>query len=128
THYAKFASDKSLCAEMIAELQDTKKQSPVHLAYLGSLQAIWANHVFSPIAKLNTFREGKQHIEQAIKSEPDLVELRFIRLSVQQNAPAFLGYKSNIREDTQFIMDHRHQIKSARVRQNIESLLRLKVD
>lgn len=48
------------------------------MAYLGGLQTIWANHVFSPISKLNTFKEGKKNIEQAIKKEPENVELRFI--------------------------------------------------
>jgi len=94
------------------------------LAYLGGLQTIWANHVFSPISKLNTFKEGTKNIESAIKKEPNNVELRFIRLSIQKNISAFLGYKSNIKEDTQFIKDNRQQITSMDVQKNIGELLK----
>lgn len=123
-NYNKLVSDKELCEKMIAELTETKNNSVTHMAYLGGAQTIWANHVFSPISKLNTFKEGKKNIEQAIKKEPDNVELRFIRLSVQKNAPSFLGYKSNINEDTEFIKKNRNQISSDILLKNIGTLLK----
>lgn len=123
-NYNKLVSDKGLCEKMIAELAETNNNSATHLAYLGALQTIWANHVFSPISKLNTFKEGKKNIELAIKKEPDNVELRFIRLSVHKNAPPFLGYKSNINEDTEFIKENHHQIGSEILQKNIETLLK----
>lgn len=123
-NYSKVVSDKELCETMIEELAKKKNSSSTHLAYLGALQTIWANHVFNPISKLNTFKEGKKNIEQAIKKEPTNVELRFIRLSVQKNAPSFLGYKSNINEDTEFIKENHHQIGSEILRKNIETLLK----
>lgn len=123
-NYNKLVSDKELCEKMIAELTETKNNSATHMAYLGGLQTIWANHVFSPISKLNTFKEGKKNIEQAIKKEPENVELRFIRLSVQKNAPSFLGYKSNINEDTEFIKKNRNQISSDILLKNIGTLLK----
>jgi hypothetical protein len=123
-NYNKVASDKKLCKVMISELEKTKDNSATHLAYLGASQTIWANHVFSPISKLNTFKLGKENIEKAIETEPDNVELRFIRLSIQKNAPGFLGYKSNLKEDTEFIQENRNQIESEIVQQNIETLFK----
>jgi len=123
-NYNKVVSDKELCKKMIKELAETKNSPATHLAYLGALQTIWANHVFSPISKLSTFKKGKKNIEQAIKKEPDNVELRFIRLSVQKNAPSFLGYKSNINEDTEFIKKNRQRIGSKIVHKNINTLLK----
>lgn len=123
-NYSKLVSDKGLCKKMIAEFAEAKNNSATHLAYLGGLQTIWANHLFSPISKFHTFKEGKKNIEQAIKKEPDNVELRFIRLSVQKNAPSFLRYKSNINEDTEFINENRHQIGSEILQKNIETLLK----
>ena len=123
-NYNKLVSNKELCEKIIAELTETKDNSAPHMAYLGGVQTIWANHVFSPISKLNTFKEGKKNIEQAIKKEPDNVELRFIRLSVQKNAPSFLGYKSNINEDTEFIKKNRNQISSDILLKNIGTLLK----
>lgn len=122
-NYYKVVSDKKMCKQMITELEKTKNNSATHLAYLGGLQTIWSNHVFSPISKLNTFKEGKKNIEQAIENEPNNAELRFIRLSVQKNAPSFLGYKSSINEDTEFIKKNTDQISSDILHKNIKTLL-----
>ena len=122
-NYDKAVTDKKLCSQMIEDLKEAE-QTPLFLAYLGALQTIWANHIFSPISKLNTFNKGKKNIEQAIKKEPKNVELRFIRLSVQKNAPSFLGYYSNIKEDMQFIKNNRSGIKSEILNKHIEPLLK----
>lgn len=122
--YNKLASDKELCKKMISELTNAKDHSATHLGYLGGLQTIWAKYVFSPMSKLNTFNKGKKNIEQAIKKEPNNVELRFIRLSVQKNAPSFLGYNSNIKEDIQFIKNNRSEIKSETLNKHMEPLLK----
>lgn len=124
SNYDKVVSNKNLCKRTIAELTEAKNVSATHLAYLGGLQTIWANHVFNPFSKLNTFKQGKKNIEEAIKKEPDNVEIRFIRLSVQKNAPSFLGYRSNINEDTEFIKGNSTQIGSPILKKNIESLLK----
>ncbi len=123
-NYSKMASNEKLCKSAIVNLKEAKDNSATHLGYLGGLQTIWANHVFSPISKFNTFNKGKKNIEKAIKNEPDNVELRFIRLSVQKNAPSFLGYKSNIKEDIQFIKNNHSQIKSDILNKHIELLLK----
>lgn len=122
-NYNKVIKDKVLCKKMIVEFEKAKNISALNLAYLGGFQTIWANHVFSPLKKLNTFNTGKKHIEMAIKNEPDNAEIKFIRLSVQKNAPSFLGYRSNIKEDTEFIKRNLHQIKSEILQENIKLLL-----
>lgn len=124
SNYSKVVSNRALCERMIGELMESKNNSATHLGYLGGLQTIWANHVFSPISKLKTFREGKKNIEKAIKKEPENVELRFIRLSVQKNAPSFLGYKSNINEDSAFIKENSLQIRSQILLKMIGTLLK----
>lgn len=122
--YNTLVTNKRLCERMIAELAETKNISATHLAYLGALQTIWANHVFNPMGKLSTFNVGKKNIELAVKKEPRNVELRFIRLSVQKNAPSFLGYNSNIQEDTEFIVKNRRQVGIMIVQKNIDILLK----
>ncbi|GGE13207.1 hypothetical protein [Sphingobacterium cellulitidis] len=124
SNYSMLVSNRTLCERMIEELMESKNKSATHLGYLGGLQTIWANHVFSPISKLKTFREGKKNIEQAIKKEPNNVELRFIRLSVQKNAPFFLGYNSNINEDFAFIKANSPQITSEILLKMIGTLLK----
>lgn len=125
-NYANFVSDKSLCKKTIAELLLQKEESTLHLGYLGYLQTIWANHVLNPVSKLSTFKEGKQNIEQAIKNDPENVELRFIRLSVQKNAPSFLGYRSDIEQDINFIKQNRHLLEAVILNKTIDDILVIK--
>lgn len=123
-NYDKAVTDKKLCRQMIEDLEKAER-APLFLAYLGGLQTIWANHVFSPISKLNTFNQGKKNIEKAVYSDKDNAEIRFVRLSVQKNAPSFLGYHSMIKTDETFLKMHRQKIASNVVQSKIDQLLEM---
>lgn len=125
-NYTKAADDKSLCKTMISELEQMKNISTPGLAYLGAFQTIWAKHTYNPLSKLATFERGKKNIEMACENEPTNVEVRFIRLSVQKNAPAFLGYRANIKEDEEFLRKNRPQIQSEILQKNVDAVLKLK--
>jgi len=122
--YSKAVLDKKLCEKMIEELELSKQKSAIALAYLGAYQTIWANHVFNPLSKLATFKKGKNNIELAISKEPENVEIRYIRFSVQKNAPAFLRYNSHLKEDRDFLVKNKKNINSDFVQKNIETLLK----
>ncbi len=122
-NYTKCIEDKGLCKSMIDKLENSKYKSATHLAYLGGLRSIWANHASNPLSKLKTFKQGREDIEDAIKKEPQNPEIRFIRLSIQKNAPSFLGYKSNIKEDKEFIRNNRKLLASEAVLKNVNNLL-----
>ena len=122
--YSKAVLDKKICKKMIEELELSKEKSVIALAYLGAYQTIWANHVFNPLSKLATFKKGKNNIELAISKEPENVEIRYIRFSVQKNAPSFLGYNSHLKEDKDFLVKNKKNINSDFVQKNIETLLK----
>jgi hypothetical protein len=119
--YRLAAADKEVCKEMIDKLENS--EDAVHIAYLGAFQAIWAKHTDNPFKKLGTFRRGKNNIEKAIALDPSNAEVRFIRMSVQLNAPKFLGYSSNIEEDRKFIRANRDAIKSGVLKLMIDDLI-----
>ena len=73
--------------------------SPELIAYRGLFKTAYAEHVFWPGTKLSYFNEGKEDIEQQISTNPDIIELYFIRLMVQLNAPSFLGYNDDMDDD-----------------------------
>lgn len=123
-NYITAVSDKNTCKKMIEELQ-LKTNDPIYLGYLGGFQAIWANHVGNPFSKLKTFNKGKANIEKSIKEEPDNPELRYIRLSIQKNVPAILGYKDMVEGDTEFLRLHKNKITSPLVLKNVDALLKL---
>lgn len=124
SNYHLFLFNRDFCQTTISELEKNKNESVLFLGYLGALQTINANHVSNPITKLKTFKSGKQNIESAVKADPNNVELRFIRLSVQKNTPFFLGYNVNINEDITFINNNKQQIESEYLKNNIELLLK----
>jgi hypothetical protein len=50
--------------------------------------------------------EGITMLENTVAQDRDNVEIRLIRLSIQENSPRILKYKKNIAEDKTFIVLH----------------------
>jgi len=122
TNYERAVKDESLCQQIMMELSH-KTDSTIYLGYFGAFQAIWANHVSSPFVKLSTFKTGKRNIEKSIEIEPNNVELRFVRLSIQLNSPFFLNYRHRIEEDKLFIKNNLNTITSESLKQMCSKLI-----
>ena len=121
-NYPKSISSKETCKKMIDDLSK-EKLNVVEKGYYGAYLAIWANHVWNPMDKLSTFKKGKTELENAIKEDPNNVELRFLRLSIQSNIPGILNYKQNIKSDLAFIKDHKNEIKSNQLLNMVNELI-----
>jgi hypothetical protein len=85
--------------------------APVLLAYRGAASAAAAGSVSGVNKKLSYFSNGKSELEQAVKRLPGDVEIRFLRLATQLNAPSFLGYRSSIDQDKSIIINLLSQFK-----------------
>lgn len=57
-------------------------------------------------SKISRFKEGAKLLEATLKSDPSNIEIRMIRLSIQEDVPGITGYKKNIKEDKKFITEH----------------------
>lgn len=90
-------TNESLAAEFLVNTSNTKNNTLI--GYKGAITMIMANHTFNPIKKFDCFNQGKTLLEYAIKKEPHNIELRYVRFSVQCNAPSFLGYHSEKKVD-----------------------------
>jgi hypothetical protein len=82
----------------------TLEKNPVMLAYRGAASAASAGSVSGVNKKLQYFNNGKAELEQAVELAPLDLEIRFLRLATQLNAPSFLGYHGNIEEDKKLII------------------------
>lgn len=49
-------------------------------------------------------KSGAANLEAIIKSNPNNIELRLIRLSVQENIPKIVGYRGSLKDDKVFIL------------------------
>lgn len=80
-------------------------KNPVMLAYRGASSAASAGSVSGVRNKLEYFNRGKSELEKAVALKHLDAEIRFLRLATQLNAPGFLGYSSDIRNDKSIIIN-----------------------
>ncbi|MDT7828604.1 hypothetical protein RQM65_08005 [Pricia sp. S334] len=83
-----------------------KDDNTVLVAYRGAVTTMMADYAQGIKDKKTLFKEGRELLEHAIETEPDNVEIRCIRLSVQENVPKITGYHKEIEADKQFILEN----------------------
>jgi hypothetical protein len=71
--------------------------------YKAVIWFLWANYYLNPLEKWKCFNKGKKELEALINENKNNSELRFLRLTIQENIPSFLGYNSNREEDKYFL-------------------------
>lgn len=81
-----------------------------------------AKHAWMPYEKLSLFNQGRELLESLIKSNPENIELRYIRYCIQLNIPSFLGYDNRV-SDKLFLQLHLKQIDDAELNQMVQSIL-----
>ena len=101
----------------------TQSDKPEMVAYKGAAKALLAR--YEPLAKRKQkLKEGIDWVESAVEKSPKNVEIRLIRLSIQENIPKFLKYNENIDEDRKFIKDALPSIKDAGLVEMINGYLK----
>lgn len=101
--YDKAAFDEKANSKLISILESQSKNSAILMGYKGSAIALMAKHSYNPYKKIKYFNEGKSLLEKAIATDPDNVELIFLRFAIQTNVPSILNYNQNIRSDKVFL-------------------------
>jgi hypothetical protein len=98
--FVKSYSSPSNCYEFYNVLKSVNHENNITLVgYKAISEIMLCKHVLNPFTKLNHFNKGKALLEESIHLAPDNVELRFLRYSVQKNAPLLLQYRNNLKED-----------------------------
>lgn len=102
-----FVSATASAAAAEKFLQTTEKIStsskPLLQAYKGAALLIWGKYVKGIEDKKKTTREGITLLESAVSKDPDHIEIRTLRLSIQENSPKIIKYKTKIEEDRDFV-------------------------
>jgi hypothetical protein len=93
-------------SELIKEKfsQNPGTYPPVILAYYGSLDALRAKHAFWPFSKMSYLSSSMNILKKAISEDPNNLEIRFIRFSILDHVPGFLGYGDELNSDLQVIL------------------------
>lgn len=123
TLYNEAAFNKSKNLELIEFIEKKNDDSPCMLAYKGCAIALMAKHIVNPLKKFNYFNEGTKILELAIAKETADPELRYLRFTIQTNAPKFLGYNKKIDEDKLFLLHSIKNIDDGELKNSIVSFL-----
>lgn len=121
--FNKGVQDEKLCKKYLSVLQENAK-SPLEKGYEAAFHMFMAKHTSNPFKKMSYFNGGKKLLEKQIKSDPNNTELRFIRLCIQYYIPDYLGYKSNIEEDKNFLVANLHKLSDERTKDIIYKYLK----
>lgn len=103
----------------------SKKDEPTYVAYKGALLTVQAKFTGPLKDKKSYFKEGVRLLEHAISEQPENIELRCLRMGVQENSPKILKYKDKLEEDKKFLIDHYStSVKNKEIKDLIEGYVR----
>ncbi|WP_339713640.1 hypothetical protein [uncultured Kriegella sp.] len=106
-NYPKASNSEAITNALQNQLVDvTKEDEKILVAYKGAVSTLMAKYAKGIKNKKDFFKTGAELIEYAVEKEPENLEIRCIRLSVQENSPKIVGYKDNIPEDKQFLINN----------------------
>lgn len=124
--YPKANSDEAITNMLHEKLASFSKEDNITVvAYRGAVTTLKAKFAKGFKNKKTFFKEGAELLEFAVSSEPKNIEIRCLRLGVQENSPKIVGYKSNIEEDKQFILDHYNLNSNTEVKNFIKGYILL---
>lgn len=102
---------KSLTDSLFKVLSVEPNKSPLNICYLGVVQALKAKHAWNPYFKVKYLNDAEKTLQTAVSREPDNIEIRFMRFSIEHNVPGFLGYTKHLvadREEMIKQLDRKH--------------------
>jgi len=113
--------DEQTAAELLKLTADADTAVPTQTAYRGAALMIAAQFASGISGKLKLFNEGKDLMVKVVEAAPESVEVRFLRMTVQENAPGFLLYKGDLQQDKDFILGHFSAEKDAGLKKMIRT-------
>ncbi len=110
--YSAVSGDSVEQVDQAIEKLEKIKKTPIVKAYIGALYIKKAGFLKVPKEKLDVFKQGQELLDNEIQLQPNNVEMRFVRLMMQEQTPKVLNYKNNINEDKKKIVQNFGKIDS----------------
>ncbi|MDM1049897.1 MULTISPECIES: hypothetical protein [Sphingobacterium] len=121
--FNKGVKDEELCKRHLETLE-SEANTPVERGYAAAFHMFMAKHTSNPFKKMNYFKSGKNKLEKEIKSNPNNVELRFIRLCIQYYIPKYLGYHDQVQIDKDYVMNNLYKMNDKVAKDKIYKYLK----
>jgi hypothetical protein len=105
--YTSVANSETNAKEFVEKLAAVSREDNKTLvAYKGASLALVSKLEKKISDKSKKFKEGASLIDYAVVNEPNNIEIRLVRLSVQENVPKIVNYRGNKKDDATFLLDH----------------------
>ena len=105
--YPTVANSENQVTYFVSKLADvTDHGDMTFVAYKGASLVMVSKYAKSVLVKMSSCKDGAKLIEKSVAIEPNNIEVRLIRLSVQENVPAIVNYRQNKEEDKAFLLKH----------------------
>lgn len=94
------------------------------VGYHGAVLLGMARHDGNVFKKMSYYNDGKELLEKSIDVDPDNIELRFLRLSIQTHMPSFLGYSESKESDKAFVLNHLEEAPSEEFKKRVRGFIK----
>ncbi|MFZ4261349.1 hypothetical protein ACFRAE_04860 [Sphingobacterium sp. HJSM2_6] len=121
--FNKGVKDEKLCKKYL-EILESEADNSVEKGYAAAFHMFMAKHTSNPFKKMGYFKDGKNRLEKELKLNPNNIELRFIRLSIQYHIPKYLGYCGEIEDDKEFMVNNLHKLADQDIKELIYKYLK----
>jgi hypothetical protein len=97
-------NDSKTTDSLYKSLSNIKNHAGIIDGFIAGLQALKAKHAWNPYSKIKHINNCEKTFEKAVAADPHNIEIRFMRFSVEDSVPGFLGYKKNLVPDSEEII------------------------
>lgn len=98
--------------KFIKKAEDT---SPAVMAYRAAGEAMMAQTLWNPLAKLSQVHRYEKMILQAVEKDMDNLEIRFLRFAIEFYLPRILMMSNHLEEDRDFIIANLWRCKAMNI-------------
>lgn len=117
--YMKALHDFEFAPAVYEKFEAVENPSARLLGYKGALEAIMTRTTWNVFKKIGYLNKSQISFNKAVEIDPNNVEVRFMRLSVEHEIPGYLGYSSHMKEDKEFVVKHITQFNPSKMDQQI---------
>jgi hypothetical protein len=106
-------TNKNDATELLTLSNNTAEvNSLLKAAYYSAAEMFLSQYKLNPFSKIEAFNLGKHRLDGAIEADTMLIESRYLRYTIQQNAPSLLKYTDHLKSDRRFLINTVRSIKT----------------
>ena len=99
------AKESRRATDHLAALLKEEEAQALTWAYEGAVEALKAKFEWMPFNRLAYLAKAQELFKKAVQADPEDLEIRFLRYSIQSSLPSLLMQSYHLKEDRQKIIE-----------------------